>query len=131
MNNVKTEIATELKKKGWQQANLRPDLLLTYALAVKKEAYRETSPVVSPPVTEYVYGRRGVYGVTYPGVVRGYRTRTVPYREGDLTITATDAKTKEVVWQGWAESKVQRGPLTTSEATADVKSMLKKLPAHG
>jgi hypothetical protein len=125
-NNIKNSISEELEKKGWQETNDNPDVLLDYTVAVKKGKTRETEPVYSYPFTHYVYSRRGMYTIWYPSTLMGFHSYNVPFKEGELTVNMVDAKTNKLIWQGWANGDISSNNMTTKDATAQVKSIFKK-----
>ena len=128
-NNIKNSIGDELEKKGWQETDQQPDVLLDYNVTVKKGVKRETEPVYSYPYTGYFYSpwRRGMGSYYNPGFFRGYHTYNVPFKEGTLTVNMVDAKSNKLIWQGWATGDVTKKNVTSKEAQADVKSIFKKL----
>lgn len=61
----------------------------------------------------------------------GNRTSNIAIRKGILTINMTDAKTNKLIWQGWAEDEINNRNITSKQAAADVKSIIKKINYHG
>ena len=130
-NNIKNSISEELVKKGWTEVDNNPDVRLDYNVAVKKSSIRESDPVYGYSYPQYLYGRRGVYSIWYPGTLMGYHSYNVPFKEGELTVNMLDAKTNKLIWQGWAQGEINNGNITTKEATAQVKSIFKKFDYPG
>jgi hypothetical protein len=128
-NNIKNSISAELEKKGWQETDQQPDVLLDYNVTVEKGVRQATDPVYNYPYSGYFYnswrGRRGYY--YNPGFFAGYHTYNVPFKEGTLTVNMVDAKTNKLIWQGWAKGDITTKYVTTKEAETDVKSIFKKL----
>jgi hypothetical protein len=52
-NNIKNSISMELEKKGWQETDQHPDVLLDYNVMVEKGVKKETEPVYGYPYTGY------------------------------------------------------------------------------
>jgi Domain of unknown function (DUF4136) len=132
-NNIKNSIGAELEKKGWQEADLQPDVLLDYNVMVEKGVRRESEPLYSYPYSGYYYNsyrRRLGYYYT-PSFFGGYRSYNVPFKEGTLTVNMIDARTNKLIWQGWAKGDVTSTNVTTQEAEADVRSIFKKLNLPG
>lgn len=128
-NNIKNSISAELEKKGWHEADQRPDVLLDYNVIVEKGVKKEIDPVYSYPYSGYYYNpwrhRMGYY--YNPGFFRGYHTYNVPFKEGTLTVNMVDAKTNKLIWQGWSTGDITSRSITSKEAQSDVKSIFKKL----
>jgi hypothetical protein len=130
-NNIKNSISEELEKKGWKEADINPDVLIDYNVAVERGVKREGTPIYSYPHTQYLYGRRRIYTVWYPSTLMGYHSYNVPFREGQLTINMVDAKTNKLIWQGWAKGEISSRNITTKEATSEVKSIFRKFNYPG
>jgi hypothetical protein len=130
-NNIKNSISEEMERKGWKETTSSPDMLLDYAVAVKKGMERVSDPVYSGPYPRYWHGRRGIYTMWYPSMLIGYHTYNVPFKEGELTVNMTDAKTNKLIWQGWSKGEINTTSLTTKEATAQVKSIFRKFEYRG
>lgn len=131
-NNIKNAVSQELEKKGWKETDANPDVLLDYSVAVKRDIKRESDPVYLNPYTPFLYGRRGMYRLWYPSALMGYHTYNVPFTEGELNINMVDAKTDQLIWQGWAKGEINNRQITSKEAAARVKSIFRKFdyPAH-
>jgi hypothetical protein len=127
-NNIKNSIAAELEKKGWQESDQRPDVLVDYNVVVEKKVSRVSDPVYSYPYTGYYFNswghRRGYY--YNPGFFRSYYTYNVPFKVGTLTVNMLDAKANKLIWQGSAQGDVSSKNVTTQEAKTDVKSIFNK-----
>lgn len=132
-NNIKNSVSEELGKKGWQEADSNPDVLLDYTIAVRHSSKRRDEPVYSRPYTQYFYRRGRVYSVWYPSTLIGYNSQNIPFKEGELSINMVDAKTNKLIWQGWAEGEINSNRVTTEDVTTRVKSIFKKFnyPAKG
>ncbi len=130
-NNIKNSISRELIKKGWVETDNSPDVLLGYTIAVRRGHTRENDPVYSYPFTQYIYRRRDIYSIWYPSMLMGYRTYTVPFKEGELSVNMIDAKTNKLIWQGWAKGDINNHTITTKDVTAQVKSIFKKFDYPG
>lgn len=125
-NNIKNAVSDELVKKGWQETDENPDVLLNYGVAVKRENNHQTEPMYSYPHTQYFYWGRRIYSVWYPSTLIGTRSYNVPFHEGQLTINMVDAKTNRLIWQGWAQGEINSSKVNSKEVEAQVKSIFKK-----
>lgn len=128
-NNIKNSVSAELEKKGWQETDQKPDVLLDYNVTVHKGVRKETEPVYGYPYTGYFYSpwRHRMAYYYNPGFFSVYHTYNVPFKEGTLTVNMVDANTNKLVWQGWATGDITSKSITSKEAQSDVKSIFKKL----
>jgi Domain of unknown function (DUF4136) len=127
-NNIKNSISTELERKGWQEADQHPDVLLDYNVVVEKAIKKETEPVYTYPYSGYYFNHwRHRLGYYYdPGFFMGYHTYNVPFKEGTLTVNMVDPKNNKLIWQGWSTGDMTSKNVTSKEAREDVKSIFKK-----
>jgi Domain of unknown function (DUF4136) len=127
-NNIKNSISADLEKKGWQETDQHPDVLLDYNVMVEKGVRRETEPAYGYPYSGYYFNpMRRRLGYYYdPGFFSGYYTYNVPFKEGVLTVNMIDAKNNKLIWQGSAKGDITSKTVTTKEAQEDVKSIFKK-----
>lgn len=125
-NNIRNAVSEELTKKGWKEVDHNPDVLLDYTIAVKHGTRHETAPVYSHPFSTYIYGRRGVYSIWHPSMLVGVRSQNIPFKEGELSVNMMDARSNQLVWQGWAEGELNSKTVTTKDITQQVKSMFRK-----
>lgn len=128
-NNIKDAVIEQLKKKGMQQVNNNADVLINYNIAAANGTKRESSPVQAYPSLCFGFGGRGRF--LQSSVYMGNRTSNIAIRKGILTINMTDAKTNKLIWQGWAEDEINNRNITSKQAAADVKSIIKKINYHG
>ncbi len=128
-NNIKNSVGSELEKKGWQETDDQPDVLLDYNVMVESGVRKRTEPVYGYPYSGYYYSpwRRRLGYYYNPAFFTRYRTYNVPFKEGTLTVNMIDAKTNKLIWQGWAKGDVSNTTVSSKEAEADVKSIFKKL----
>ena len=126
-NNIKNSISAELEKKGWQETDQQPDVLLDYNVVVEKGVKKETEPVYGYAYTGYYHNpwrhRRGYY--YSPRFFMNYHTYNVPFKEGTLTVNMVDAKKNKLIWQGWSKGDVSSN-ITSRDVKDDVKSIFKK-----
>lgn len=124
---VKEAVNEELAKAGWQQSN-RPDVLLTYDVAVERSTKEQKNPVYTQPTTRYYYNpySRHWVSVYYPSEFLGYDSEQRQVREGTVTISLMDAKTDKTIWQGWTTDEVNSKNLTSKEIRNSVKSIFRK-----
>ncbi len=126
-NDLKDGINEALKKEGFRYNPDRPDLLIKYDIAVDKQVRRESSSVYSNPLPQYILSRGRIFTVMGPSMYLGNRSYNIPYNQGVVTISFIDAKTNEMIWQGWAESEVNSRNLTSKELNREVKAIAKRI----
>lgn len=132
--NLRDNVTKELEMRGLKPDMENPDLLIDYDIYVEKKVRTETYPT-------YTY--RYNYGGFYPyrpwgryinpwntGYNYGttYRTRQVPYKEGDLIISLVDKKTNQLVWQGTAAETVNNPLEYQKRIEKDVSQIFKRFP---
>ena len=125
---IRDAVDAELKKQGWMATRSRPDVFLTYEVAVERTTKKQSDPVYSDSYIRTFYNpytRRWV-NVYYPSRFLGYNDYEVPVKEGTVTVTIIDAKTNKAVWQGWATNEVKNRNLTSKEIQNVVKSIFRK-----
>jgi hypothetical protein len=125
---IQDAVNAELAKNGWKESKHRPDVLISYDIAVERGVKENTDPVYSQPFTRYIYNpysRRWI-SIYYPSEFMGYDRNQRSVKEGTVTISVIDAKTEKTVWQGWTTDEVNSQNLTTKEIQNAVKSIFKK-----
>lgn len=125
---IKDAVNAELAKSGWRESKHRPDVLISYDVAVERGVKEDANPVYSQPFTRYIYNpyRRRWFSIYYPSEFMGYDRNQRSVREGTVTISVIDAKTEKTVWQGWTTDEVNSRNLTSKEIQNAVKSIFKK-----
>jgi len=125
---IRDAVDAELAKNGWKESKHRPDVLISYDIAVERGIKENTDPIYSQPFTRYVYNpysRRWI-SIYYPSEFMGYDRNQRSVKEGTVTVSVIDAKTEKTVWQGWTTDEVNSQNLTTKEIQNAVKSIFKK-----
>lgn len=56
----------------------------------------------------------------------GENQYSVDFKEGTMTLTMVDAKTEQVIWQGWTTSEVNSRNFTQKEVNGVVKAIFRK-----
>jgi hypothetical protein len=131
-NNIKNAISRQLKNQGWKQTSQNPDVLLDYNVMVEKNVKHISEPLYnypySYPYTHYYYNRwhHRIGYIYYPYDLARFHSYNIPFNQGTLTINMFNAKTNQLIWQGWATGDVSNKFVTTQEATTDVTSIFKK-----
>lgn len=122
---VNSKLEAEAK---WKEDNKSPDVLITHDLQVEKKLEERNSPVYSQSYTRQYYNprTRRWMSVYYPSRVVGYDNDQYEVNEGTITITMIDAKTDQVIWQGWNTDQVDNKNVTSKEIQSAVKSIFKK-----
>ena len=127
--SVRNAANAELKKAGWSEVSIDPDLLISYDVLVQNTTARRSDPVYTQSYTRTYYNPRlRRWGtVYYPSEFLGYNNYEVPVREGTITITITDANTDKAVWQGWTTEGLNYSSITPEEISASVRNIFSKL----
>jgi len=125
---IRQAVDKELQKTGWRESKSRADILLDYDLLVERSTKQRNDPVYSQPYSRLYFNRftRRWGSIYYPSELVGYDNRTIPIREGTITITMIDAKSDKTVWQGWATDEVDSQNMTSREIQNSVKSIFRK-----
>jgi len=125
---LKRSIAEELTKKGYREVKGNADVSIDYDVMIENSQYLKREAVYSQPFVDYRYNpyTRRIQPVYYPSRYIGDNSYTVPYKSGTITVNLVDNKTKEVAWQGWAETEVDRKKLTTSEIDQTITAIFRK-----
>lgn len=125
---IRAAVNAELAKTGWRESKSRPDVLISYDIAVERGLKNDNDPVYSEPFTRYAYNpytRRWI-SIYYPSQFLGYDRNQRSIKEGTVTISVIDAKTEKTVWQGWTTDEVNSQNLTNKEIQNAVKSIFRK-----
>lgn len=125
---IRAAVNAELAKTGWRESKSRPDVLISYDVAVERGLRDNSNPVYSQPFTRFAfnpYTRRWI-PIYYPSQFMGYDRSQRSIKEGTVTISVIDAKTEKTVWQGWTIDEVNSQNLTNKEIQAAVKSIFRK-----
>lgn len=113
---IKSAMLRELQLRGYQLSVEKPDLVLHYHIIVSSQTAIGSEP----------------FGDIYAPAWMQERTNVYAYREGTLIIDMMDAKTKNLIWRGWAVTPIDG--VNTSEKTDElirlaVSKIFKKFPA--
>jgi len=92
---IKSAVEEELTMKGLSKTSNAPDLYVTYHTGVEDKIN----------VTDWGY----TYSYDYWGW-QDRRMDVYQYNEGTLVVDLIDAKTKEMVWRGWATKTLETNP---------------------
>ena len=127
--NMKESIAKELQSKGFNESTTtNADVSVDYDVMVETDVRTESEPVYSRSFVRYIYNpyTKRISSVWYPSQYLGQNTYSVPYKSGTITINLVDNQTNAVVWQGWAETEVDKKKLSSDEIEAIVEAVFKK-----
>jgi Domain of unknown function (DUF4136) len=129
LQNIHSAVNEELQKKGWQEVQNYPDILVSSELLVEKNQKQQSDPVYSNSyVRSYYNPRSGRYNnFYYPSRFMGYDSYTTTVKEGTITIMLIDTKTDKTVWQGWSTDELNTNHISDREINKNVKSIFKKL----
>ena len=95
-------IDNALGAKGLRKVSDNPDTLVNYHVSVSAQEQQQPRGRVSIGTSRYGHGSSVGFGVSMP--VGGTRT----YKEGTLVIDLLDAKSKDLLWQGWGARTVSQ-----------------------
>ena len=93
-------IDNSLAGKGLQKVTDKPDMLINYHVSVSEQEQQQPRGRVSIGTSRYSGSSSLGFAVSMP--VGGTRT----HKEGTLVIDMIDAKTKDLLWQGWGSRTV-------------------------
>jgi Domain of unknown function (DUF4136) len=129
LQNIHLAVNDELQKKGWQEVQNDPDILVSSELLVEKNQKQQSDPVYSNSyVRSYYNPRSGRYNnFYYPSRFMGYDSYTTTVKEGTITIMLIDTKTDKTVWQGWSTDELNTNHISDREINKNIKSIFKKL----
>jgi hypothetical protein len=103
--HLKKAIEQEIAKKGLQKDEDRPDLLLAYDVSLPKPA--PATP--QPHPAGFDHGLAGQMGLHYDyghANIAAYQP-VASYAPGTILIDVIDARTRELIWRGWAEEVIE------------------------
>ncbi|GAB2806001.1 DUF4136 domain-containing protein [Ferruginibacter profundus] len=128
LQNIRSAVNDELQKKGWQEVQNNPDVLVSSELLVEKSQKEQSDPVYSNSyVRSYYNPRTGRYNnFYYPSRFMGYNSYATTVKEGTITIMLIDTKTDKTVWQGWSTDELNTAQITDREINKNVRSIFKK-----
>lgn len=131
VSNLQNTVKQELLKKGIIESNVMPDLILRHDILVEKTLKEKNDPVYSQSFYRTAYNPyTGRYvNIYYPSRFLGYDRSQYVARQGTLTISIIDAKTDNVIWQGWTVSDVNSSKFTSNELTNAAITILKHFKA--
>jgi hypothetical protein len=110
-SRLKDATRRELQKRGYQEADTNPQLLVNFNTNVENR-----TDVQSTPSAGFYGYRAGAYGMWagYPQDVQ-----TTHYQEGTLAIDLVDAAKKQLVWQGVAQARITKSMRENPTETID------------
>ena len=122
-NFLKVAVAQQLDLLGMDYSN-SPDILVNFYVHTKEKIKSR-----NVPTTSAYYGYRSPYYNTWGGY-GGYETRIDQYTEGTLNIDIIDAKSHNLVWEGFMTGRVTDKKLQELEKTVDnaVRAIMKGYP---
>jgi len=119
--NIRTEIAAEMKRKGYTESQENPDLKISYETA--KADKIENNPVrVGIGVGGWGGNVGGSVGVSSPSVRS--------FTEGKLVIHAIDAAKNAEVWQGSIDGRLTKGSVEPAAIRYAVSTAMRDFPSR-
>jgi hypothetical protein len=101
---IKSAVLSELQGRGYQLTTSTAELIIHYHIVVQDQMTVVTEP----------------FGYSYTPYWLRSRADVYPYKEGSLIIDIMDAKTKNLIWRGWAVS-----PIETSYTPKETEKLIK------
>jgi hypothetical protein len=122
-NNIRTAIASELKKKGYEEAAVgaTPDMLIDYE-AARAEKTKNNPIRIGVGVGSWGGNTGGSVGVSSSGVKN--------VTEGSLVIHAVDPARKAEVWQGRVARELGKGGAEPAVVNSAVAEVFRDFPAR-
>jgi len=124
---ILSEADVALQKKGMKMDTLQPDAVFVFDSKVEEQVKYSKAPLTT---YNYFWGGPGYYaGYGYAGYagygppIPGGEVLPEEYEQGMLAFQMFDAKTRKVLWRGWA-SKTLTGK---SDVEADVKRAVRDI----
>jgi Domain of unknown function (DUF4136) len=118
---IRTAIATEMAKRGYQEAKEKPDLRLAYETLAQDKV--KTNPF------QFNVGMGSFGGNTGGGV--GVGTSGVDaYKEGRLNVRVVDAETNKEVWLGTVVGRMKGETATDKDIAPLVAMAMEKFPTR-
>lgn len=126
--SVRNAVNAQLAKQGWKEVTENPDVLISYDVLVEHSTQETSNPVYSRPFARVFYNPFSHHWVRiyYPPQFVGYNVYQQPVKQGTLTLTMTDARTDQVVWQAWTTQNMNYARLTPGEINKSVKNIFQK-----
>lgn len=126
-NRLKASTQRELEARGYKMTASDPQLLVNFNVNVADRTNVESSPAVGGGFYGY---RAGAYGMWagYPQDIH-----TTHYQQGTLAIDLVDAQKRQLVWQGVAEGRINKGAIENPGPAVDkvVSEIFSKYPVTG
>jgi hypothetical protein len=113
---IRDAVEEKLASKGMMEAGLgKADLLIAFHMGARNK--------VDVTHYGYRYGRWGLF--------RGHAVDVHRYKEGTLIVDFIDARTKELVWRGWATSVLHGRENIGDDIDASVSELFERYPPEG
>lgn len=122
-----------LEKKGMKIDPLQPDALFAFDTRVEERVKYSKAAISN---ASYYYGGAGYYPGVYVGaayydnnaIIPGGEVLPEEYDEGMLAIQMFDAKTKKILWRGFAEKELTAKSDVEAIVRKAVKDVFSRLP---
>lgn len=123
-SRLKDATRRELKRRGYEEVEQNPTLLVNFNTNVENRTEVQSSPSASAGFYGYRGGAYGAWG-GYPADIY-----TTHYQEGTLVIDVVDAEKKQLVWQAVAQGRLSKKAIENPAASIDalIAEMFEKYP---
>ena len=124
--NIRKSVEENLKAKGLEQVDSKPDVLVAYDVSVDV-------PLEKDRMQQYAegfgYGYAHMAGYRYNYInpdMPGYRPVDL-YKQGTLIVDLVDPKSNTLLWRGWAEGAITDMDARYKQIQQQVNEVLQKL----
>ena len=120
VEQVKQAVAAEMVKRGYQQTQDNPDLLVNLGTVIKEKTQTRQTTINEAPL--YIGQRR-----------YSWRSQEVPigtYNEGTINVHVVDAQRNALVWDIAVSSVLNRRSVTPVQIGEAIANVFKKFPGN-
>ncbi|HEU0065163.1 MAG TPA: DUF4136 domain-containing protein [Flavisolibacter sp.] len=125
---IREAVDAEMIRTGWKESKHKPDVLLSYDIAIERTMKRDNNAMYSQPYSRLYYNpyTRRYSSFYFPSEFMGYNDSRRPVREGTITISMIDPRSDKTIWQGWTTGEVNSKNLTTKEIQNSIKTIFRR-----
>lgn len=136
ISNIQKQVNDEMKARGLEVNTENPDLLILLHLNFQQREELVRTPIYS----SYNYYYPGFYaGPGYPYYyyyyntvpsISGYDIRPVEFTQGTIVVDVVRAETKELIWRGWSETRIDDPEKFKKQIQKTVQGIYKEYPVR-
>lgn len=131
VNNIMNYVNIEFAKRNISLDTTNPDIIVDYDIMAEKKTRQEDVPLYRKTYNYWGYNPYrpyAAYNTNNWNYNVGYKTITIPYKEGTLIIDVIEAKTNQLIWKSWAICELTDPQSFENELPTDIKQMFKNYP---